>query len=52
MCPKASWPAILEYTSFAWMKSHEDKFELRSVADIPILEPGANDPKGTNGNKR
>ena len=23
------WPKILEYTSFAWMKAHEDKFELR-----------------------
>jgi aryl sulfotransferase len=37
----AQWPAILEYTSFAWMKAHEDKFELRSVSDIQILEPGA-----------
>jgi len=35
------WPAILEYTSFTWMKAHEDKFELRSVSDVPILDPGA-----------
>jgi hypothetical protein len=35
------WPAILEYTSFSWMKAHEDKFELRTVGDIPILDPGA-----------
>ena len=35
------WPAILEYTSFGWMKAHEDKFELRSVSDIQILDPGA-----------
>jgi hypothetical protein len=37
----AQWPVILEYTSFPWMKAHEDKFELRSVSDVPILEPGA-----------
>lgn len=47
--PERSWPAILEYTSFAWMKSHQDKFELRSVADIPILEPGAMIRKGQTG---
>jgi len=35
------WPAILEYTSFSWMKAHEDKFELRSFSDIQILDPGA-----------
>ena len=44
-----SWPAILEYTSFAWMKTHEDKFELRSVTDVPILEPGAMIRKGQAG---
>ena len=44
-----SWPTILEYTSFAWMKTHEDKFELRSMADIPILEPGAMIRKGQTG---
>ena len=37
----AQWPVILEYTSFAWMKAHEDKFELRSLSDVHILEPGA-----------
>ena len=47
--PEPSWPAILEYTSFAWMKAHEDKFELRSVTDIPILEPGAMIRKGQTG---
>jgi hypothetical protein len=35
------WPKILEYTSFAWMKAHEDKFELRTVAPVPILDSGA-----------
>ena len=42
----AQWPAILEYTSFRWMKAHEDKFELRSLSDIPILDPGAMIRKG------
>ena len=42
----AQWPAILEYTSFQWMKAHEDKFELRTVADIPILNAGAMIRKG------
>jgi hypothetical protein len=40
------WPAILEYTSFAWMKRHEHKFELRHAADVPILDPGAMVRKG------
>jgi aryl sulfotransferase len=47
--PEPSWPAILEYTSFAWMKAHEEKFELRSVSDTPILEPGAMLRKGQSG---
>ncbi|MGE0881608.1 MAG: sulfotransferase domain-containing protein [Acidimicrobiia bacterium] len=42
----AQWPAILEYTSFGWMKAHEDKFELRSVSETPILNPGAMIRKG------
>jgi aryl sulfotransferase len=44
--PDANWPKILEYTSFAWMKTHEDKFELRTIADIPIVDPGAMIRKG------
>ena len=43
--PDGQWPAIFEYTSFEWMKAHEDKFELRSVYDIPMLDSGANDPE-------
>jgi aryl sulfotransferase len=35
------WPKILEYTSFPWMKAHEDKFELRTVAPVPILDSSA-----------
>ena len=42
----AQWPAILDYTSFSWMKAHEDKFELCSVAEIPILNNGAMIRKG------
>ena len=42
----ADWPAVFEYTSFAWMKAHEDKFELSSVAEFPILDSGAMIRKG------
>jgi hypothetical protein len=40
------WPRILEYTSFAWMKAHESKFELRTVGAVPILDSGAMVRKG------
>jgi hypothetical protein len=40
------WPKILEYTSFAWMKAHEHKFELRTVGAVPILDSGAMVRKG------
>jgi hypothetical protein len=42
----SQWPAILEYTSFAWMKANEDRFELRGVTEVPILDPGAMIRKG------
>lgn len=45
----AQWPAISEYTSFAWMKAHEEKFEARTVSDIPLLESGAMVRKGKAG---
>jgi hypothetical protein len=38
---RKQWPKILEYTSFAWMKAHEHRFELRTVAPVPILDSGA-----------
>jgi hypothetical protein len=44
--PDEKWPAILEYTSFPWMKAHESKFELCSVAPVPVLDPGAMIRKG------
>lgn len=43
------WPTILEYTSFPWMKEHEDKFEANSVGKIPILQSGAMIRKGLSG---
>jgi len=44
--PDAQWPAILEYTSFPWMKAHESKFEMCTVAPVPLLDPGAMIRKG------
>ena len=43
------WPAILEYTSFRWMKANERKFEIATAAEVPILEPGAMVRKGKAG---
>ena len=43
------WPAILEYTSFPWMKQHEHKFEIRHAADVPVLTSGAMVRKGKAG---
>jgi hypothetical protein len=43
------WPTILEYTSFAWMKQHEDKFEARTASEVPILKSGAMIRKGETG---
>jgi hypothetical protein len=40
------WPAILEYTSFPWMKRHEDKFELRTAGTVTPLKSGAMMRKG------
>jgi aryl sulfotransferase len=42
-------PAILEYTSFGWMKAHEDKFEARTVSNPTLLDPGAMIRKGRAG---
>jgi aryl sulfotransferase len=38
---EAEWPAILEYTSFPWMKAHQDKFEVGTIAQVPVLKSGA-----------
>ena len=45
----AQWPTILEYTSFPWMKRHEEKFEASSAGKVPILKPGAMIRKGEAG---
>ncbi len=34
-----AWPRILEYTSFAWMKQHSERFDGLS-AEIPPIKPG------------
>ena len=46
------WTAILEYTSFPWMKEHEHKFELHHVGDVPVLDRGAMVRKGKIGAAR
>jgi hypothetical protein len=43
------WTAILEYTSFPWMKRNEDKFEARTAGKLPILKTGAMIRKGEAG---
>jgi hypothetical protein len=46
---EAQWPGILKYTSFAWMKQHEDKFEASTAGKVPILKSGAMIRKGEAG---
>lgn len=46
------WERILEYTSFAWMKAHEDKFEASTAGEIPVLHRGAMIRKGEAGGAR
>ncbi|MGE0486680.1 MAG: sulfotransferase domain-containing protein [Gammaproteobacteria bacterium] len=45
----ASWAAIREYTSFAWMKRHNVKFDGVTLGETPILNPGAMVRKGQAG---
>ncbi len=46
------WPTILECTSFPWMKANEEKFEIRTIAEVPILDPGAMVRKGETGSAK
>lgn len=46
------WSAVLRYTSFEWMKQHEDRFEARTAGQIPILQSGAMIRKGQAGQAR
>ena len=41
-----SWSPILEYTSFSWMKAHEEKFEIRHATAVPMLDHGGMIRKG------
>jgi hypothetical protein len=43
---------VLEYTSFRWMKEHEDKFEARLASAVPMVMPGAFIRKGAVGTAR
>ena len=40
------WTTILETTSFAWMKAHEDKFDAITGTDVRVLKPGGMIRKG------
>ncbi|MEX2488741.1 MAG: sulfotransferase domain-containing protein [Pseudomonadales bacterium] len=43
------WRGVFQYTSFPWMKKHEDRFEARTQSDPPVLESGAMVRKGKAG---
>lgn len=43
------WTDILEYTSFKWMKEHQDKFEVTTLLPFKLLESGAMVRKGEAG---
>ncbi|MEZ4385764.1 MAG: sulfotransferase domain-containing protein [Nannocystaceae bacterium] len=45
----AQWPTILENTSFAWMKAHQEKFEMAECAAVQPLGPGSMVRKGQAG---
>ena len=40
------WQAIMEYTSFPWMKQHQDRFEARTIGKVPPLQSGSMIRKG------
>ncbi|HRI69447.1 MAG TPA: sulfotransferase domain-containing protein [Polyangium sp.] len=46
---KEQWPKILEYSSFEWMKKHQEKFEIQHLLGFPLLDPGAMVRKGAVG---
>jgi len=43
------WPKVLEYTSFEWMKAHEEKFEVGTLLPFPLIEKGGMVRKGQSG---
>jgi hypothetical protein len=46
------WTRILEYTSFPWMKAHEEKFEAMTASEVPILKRGAMIRRGKAGDAK
>lgn len=43
------WPKILDYTSFKWMKEHQEKFEVAELLPIKMIESGGMVRKGQTG---
>lgn len=43
------WPKILEYTSFPWMKEHQEKFEISKLLPFKLLDSGGMIRKGAVG---
>lgn len=43
------WPRVLEYTSFPWMKAHEEKFEIPTLLPFPLIVKGGMVRKGAAG---
>jgi hypothetical protein len=43
------WRTIEECTSFRWMKAHQEKFEIRHLTEVPVLQSGAMIRKGKAG---
>jgi hypothetical protein len=46
------WSSILKYTSFAWMKQHEEKFESSPTSSVPALKSGSMIRKGQVGHAK
>lgn len=49
---EAQWARVLEYTSFPWMKAHQDKFEGKGMSPTPVLKSGSMVRKGKVGAAR
>ena len=50
--PDAQWPAILEYTSFPWMKAHEEQVRDLQRRRRPDPRPRRDDPQGSGRSER
>lgn len=49
---EAEWAAIEEYSTFAWMKQNESKFETHPYTRVKLLEPGGMIRRGVAGAAR